>query len=63
MNFDSSYSVYLATFKQCRGQYVGKSLTPFKQRHSNYKMEIQKHFGGLGPRYGGNEWKFISATH
>ena len=51
---DSSYLIYLATCKQCRGQYVGKSQTPFKKRHSNHKQEIRKKVGGLGHHYGGN---------
>ena len=54
LNCDSSYLIYLATCKQCRGQYVGKSQTPFKKRHSNHKQEIRKKIGGLGHHYGGN---------
>ena len=46
-NCDSSYLIYLATCTQCRGQYVGKSQTPFKKRHSNHKQETRKHYGGL----------------
>ena len=37
----------------CKGQYVGKSTTPFKKRHSNHKQEIKKKYGGLGHHYGG----------
>ena len=50
----SSYVIYLATCVRCQGQYVGKSQTPFKQRHSNHKQEIKKKIGGLGQHYGGN---------
>ena len=50
----SSFVVYLATCKQCKGQYVGKSQTIFKKRHSNHKMEIKKNIGGLGHHYGNN---------
>ena len=38
--------------KNCRGQYVGKSTTPFKRRHSNHKQEIKRKYGGLGHHYG-----------
>ena len=51
---DSSYLIYLATCKNCSGQYVGKSQTSFKKRHSNHKCEIRKIIGGLGHHYGGN---------
>ena len=50
---DSSYVIYLATCKKCGGQYVGKSTTVFKKRHSNHKMEVKKSIGGLGHHYGG----------
>ena len=53
LNCDSSYVIYLATCKKCGGQYVGKSTTPFKKRHSNHKQEIKKEYGGLGHHYGG----------
>ena len=36
----SDWLIYLATCKNCQGQYVGKSKTPFKIRHSNHKQEI-----------------------
>ena len=45
--------IYLATCRKCGGQYVGKSQTPFKMRHSNHKQEIKKKIGGLGQHYGG----------
>ena len=45
--------IYLATCKKCKGQYVGKSKTIFKQRHSNHKREIKNQIGGLGHHYGG----------
>ena len=53
LNCDSSFVVYLATCKKCGGQYVGKSTTPFKKRHSNHKQEIKRKYGGLGHHYGG----------
>ena len=52
VNCDSSFIIYLVTCKKCRGQYVGKSTTPFKRRHSNHKQEIRKKYGGLGHHYG-----------
>ena len=53
VNCDSSFVVYLGTCGKCGGQYVGKSQTPFKVRHSNHKQEIKKKVGGLGQHYGG----------
>ena len=50
----SSFVIYLATCGRCGGQYVGKSQTPFKKRHSNHKQEIKKKIGGLGQHYGGD---------
>ena len=35
-------------------QYVGKSETQFKKRHSNHKQEIKNQVGGLGHYYGGS---------
>ena len=49
---DSAYVIYLATCKRCGGQYVGKSSTPFKRRHSNHKQEIKNNIGGLGHHFG-----------
>jgi hypothetical protein len=49
----SSFVIYLGTCQRCNGQYVGKSQTPFKLRHSNHKQEIKKKIGGLGNHYGG----------
>ena len=54
LNCDSSYVIYLGTCKKCGGQYVGKSQTPFKKRHSNHKQEVRKSIGGLGHHYGGD---------
>ena len=48
------FVIYLATCQRCKGQYVGKSQTPFKRRHSNHKKEIKKKIGGLGNHYGGS---------
>ena len=55
LDCDSSFVIYLATCKRCGGQYVGKSTTPFKKRHSNHKQEIKKAYGGLGHHYGANK--------
>ena len=52
MTCQSSYLVYLATCRKCKGQYVGKSQTAFKIRHSNHKQEIKHGKGGLGQHYG-----------
>ena len=52
LDCDSSFVIYLATCKRCGGQYVGKSTTPFKRRHSNHRQEIKKIYGGLGHHYG-----------
>jgi hypothetical protein len=54
MDCDSPFVIYLATCNRCHGQYVGKSVTPFKKRHSNHKQEVKKKTGGLGQHYGGN---------
>ena len=50
---DSDFVIYLATCVKCEGQYVGKSTTPFKKRHSNHKQEVKREYGGLGKHYGG----------
>ena len=44
---DRSFVIYLATCKRCRGQYVGKSTTPFKKRHLNHTGD-QKEVWGVG---------------
>ena len=54
MTCDSDWLIYLSTCKKCGGQYVGKSKTKFKLRHSNHKQEIKNQMGGLGNHYGGN---------
>ena len=53
LDCDSQFVIYLGTCQKCKGQYVGKSQTPFKKRHSNHKQEIKKKIGGLGNHYGG----------
>ena len=53
LDCDSQFVVYLGTCQKCQGQYVGKSETPFKRRHSNHKQEIKRKYGGLGNHYGG----------
>ena len=55
LNCSSSFVIYLATCKKCSGQYVGKSQTKFKIRHSNHKREIKNKIGGLGHHYGGEK--------
>ena len=55
LDCNSSFVVYLATCKRCCGQYVGKSQTKLKTRHSNHKSEIKRRIGGLGHHYGGNQ--------
>ena len=52
LDCDSDWLIYLVTCKKCQGQYIGKSKTPFKIRHSNHKQEIKKDKGGLGHHYG-----------
>ena len=47
---DSDWLIYLSAWKKCKDQYVGKSKTSFKKRHSNHQQEIKKNVGGLsGP--------------
>ena len=53
MTCTSSFVIYLATCRRCSGQYVGKSQTDFKRRHSNHKQEIRWSKGGLGQHFGG----------
>ena len=48
----SDWVIYLVTCRRCQGQYVGKSKTEFRRRHSNHKQEIKKKVGGLGHHYG-----------
>jgi hypothetical protein len=52
LNCNSDWLIYLATCRNCQGQYVGKSKTKFKTRHSNHKQEVKKKIGGLGHHYG-----------
>ena len=52
---DSDWVIYLITCKKCEGQYVGKSKTIFKKRHSNHKQEVKKQIGGLGHHNGGSD--------
>ena len=54
LDCDSPFVIYLVTCRRCRGQYVGKSVTPFKKRHSNHKQEIKNKKGGLGQHLGGD---------
>ena len=53
VNCKSDWVIYLGTCLKCKGQYVGKSKTVMKVRHSNHKQEIKKQLGGLGHHYGG----------
>ena len=48
LDCESDWVIYLITCKKCSGQYVGKSKTIFKLRHSNHKQEVKKETGGLG---------------
>ena len=50
---NSKFVIYLATCQKCSGQYVGKSTTAFRIRHSNHRQEIKNKIGGLGNHYGG----------
>ena len=50
----SVWLIYLCTCRKCGGQYVGKSKTKFKLRHSNHKREIKTKMGELGHHYGGD---------
>ena len=59
VNCDSEWVIYLITCKKCLGQYVGKSKTKFKLRHSNHKQEVKNQIGGLGSHYGGGWWLWI----
>ena len=54
VNCDSLYVIYPPTCLRCQGQYVGKSVTPFKLRHSNHKQEIKWKKGGMGKHFGGS---------
>ena len=49
---DSTWVIYLCSYKKCGGQYVGKSKTPFKIRHSNHKREIKNKMGVLANTMG-----------
>ena len=49
---DSTFVIYLVSCKRCGGQYVGKSTTSFKKRHSNHKQEIKYGRGGIGHHFG-----------
>ena len=55
VNCTSDFVIYLGTCLKCKGQYIGKSQTILKVRHSNHKQEIKKRIGGLGHHYGGQE--------
>ena len=54
MDCNSSFVIYLATCLRCQGQYIGKSETAFKVRHSNHKQELKREIGGLGKHFGGS---------
>ena len=49
---DSAFVIYLASCTRCGGQYVGKSQTAFKKRHSNHKQEVKHSRGGIGQHFG-----------
>ena len=54
---NSSFVIYLVTCSKCGGQYVGKSQSKFKLRHSNHKQEIKVRKGGLGRHFHVNSSK------
>ena len=58
LNCDSKFVIYLVQCLKCQGQYVGKSETKFKMRHSNHKQEIRKNMGGLGEHFFDSECTF-----
>ena len=58
LNCNSKFVIYLVQCLNCLGQYVGKSETPFKVRHSNHKREIKTNIGGLGEHFHNSECKF-----
>ena len=62
LDCNSQFVIYLATCQRCKGQYVGKSQTPFKRRHSNHKQEIKRCYGGLGHHYGGQGCGYASVS-
>ena len=62
LDCNSSFVIYLGTCLNCGGQYVGKSQTPLKVRHSNHKQEIRKKIGGLGQHYGGKGCGYESVS-
>ena len=49
LDCNSSFVIYLSTCLKCGGQYVGKSQTPFKLRHSNHRQEIKKQINEYTP--------------
>jgi hypothetical protein len=52
LDCNSNHVIYLVTCAKCSGQYVGKSTTAFKLRHSNHRVEIRNQKGGLGHHFG-----------
>jgi hypothetical protein len=62
---ESPFVIYLSTCRNCKGQFVGRSETPFRLRHLNHKQEIKHRRGGLGQHYGPKgrcSYKDISIT-
>ena len=49
---DSTFVIYRVSCKRCGGQYIGKSTTIFKKRHSNHKQDIKYGRGGIGHHFG-----------
>lgn len=62
LNCNSKFVIYLVNCKNCLGQYVGKSETAFKVRHSNHKREIKTNKGGLGEHFYNSDCKFEHYT-
>ena len=53
LNGESDFVIYLGTCQKCKGQYVGKTQTLIKTRHSNHNQQIKRQVGGLRHHNGG----------
>ena len=51
LDCNSMWVVYLVTCVKCHKNYVGKSETTFKIRHSNHKREIKLKSDGVGEHF------------
>ena len=43
-NCNSKFVVYLLTCKTCEKQYVGSTITKFRERYNNYKSKFRTYF-------------------